>query len=437
MYDPTLKELMIKCREWGVELDEEKLEHTMNKTKGVDKYSRWDLTKLIVKQTIKSVYPDEVPNTVKYINSYESAMLCARFPELKPEQQKLLLTNNNEFYAEQKFNGYRCTICYTPKEGFKIYGNNRDTDSLLISDNTEQVLFINNGIESKPEDFLGKYKNSFVLDGEVIVNTKYVDATAYGGELTDSELNAVGTLMQIAPEVSHEIQRTQKDCQLKFMIFDIRYFNGDLMNKPLKERNKIRDMLLQKLAIWNLPFYNVPRIYENKEAYFEKLTSEGKEGVVFKNDQEVYTPDKTRGKLRQIKWKRTVSQILGDDMDGFIIGFEPSTEGKAFENYIGAVKIGIYLNTIEGEEKLHHIASISGLPMDLRKAMTVIDKETGKPTLNPKYLNRCLTFSGFDIKTKSLRVSHAKVENWSTCWRPEKTPDMCSMQEEVLRSLAL
>ena len=71
--------------------------------------------------------------------------------------------------------------------------------------------------------------------------------------------------------------------------------------------------------------------------------------------------------------------------------------------------------------------------MNLRQDMSIIDKETGKPILNPKYLNKCLTFDGFTISPKSLRFTHARVDDWNTCWRPEKTPEMCEIQEEILR----
>lgn len=437
MYEPTLKELVSMAREFDVRLDSEKVENTLQKKPKSEKYSRWDLTKLIVNKTIREYYGDEIPKSAIYMNKFESAMMCARFPELKPELQQELLRDNNNFYAEEKFNGHRCKIFYSPEEGFKFYANNRDSDSLLVSDNTPQVLLIKNGIENSPEDFIGKSNSTFVFDAEVICDTKYVDATMYGGTMTESELNAVGTLMQIDSESSKEIQRTQQGCQLRFMIFDILYMNKDLMNEPLSNRNRIRDKVMEKLKCWNLPFYNVPRTYVNKQGLFDELTSNGKEGIVIKNDKEIYTPDKTRNKLRQIKYKRTISGMLGDDTDCFIIGFEPSTEGKAFENYIGAIKLGVYLNTVEGNEILHHIASISGMPMELRKKMSITDKETGKPTLNPEYLNKVLTIDGFDVKAKSLRFSHARVESWETCWRPEKSPESCTVNEEILRMLAL
>ena len=72
------------------------------------------------------------------------------------------------------------------------------------------------------------------------------------------------------------------------------------------------------------------------------------------------------------------------------------------------------------------------MPMELRKKMSITDKETGKPTLNPEYLNKVLTIDGFSI-TKGLKYSHAKVENWDTAWRPDKTPEMCTVNEELLR----
>ena len=438
MYEPTLRELANKCLEWEIRLDPEKLENTLNKVPKTEKYSRWDLTKIIINKSIREYYGDKIPRSAIHRNRYESAMLCARFPELKEADQRILMTDNNEYYGEQKFNGFRTWIYIVPEEGLKFYANNRDTDTLLVTDNTPQVLLIKDNKVYKPEDFKGKCSHMIVLDAEIVVNTKYVDATAYGGEMTDSELNAVGTLMQIDPEVSHEIQRTQKDCQLQFRVFDIVYCDKDLMNLPLKQRNKIRDEVFAKIINqWNLPFENVQRIYTDKQGLFDRLTESGKEGIVIKNENEIYTPNKTRSKVRQIKYKRTISGMLGDDIDGFIIGFEPSTEGKAFENYIGAVKIGVYLSTVEGNEVLHHIATISGMPMNIRQDMTVIDKDTGKPTLNPEYLDRVLTFDGFDVKTKSLRFSHARVNDWNTCWRPDKNKYMCQVNEEILRMLAL
>lgn len=432
--EASISRIIKDAEERGIQLDPQIKADTLKKTRGTKKYTKWDLIKMISKWELE--HRNNKSKLLEYRNSIESVMLCQRIEALKPEEQKEILKDNNNWYAQRKYNGIRVWLMYNGEEGFKVFSRNRSVTDYLPVDYTDNILFYKNGKFRSCKDFINpNSKTSFILDGECTVETKKIDTSLLrkNGVETNSELNAVVALFAIEPESSKEIQRTQKGAQLIFTFYDIVEYNGtSLVNKAQKDRDVIREKLVDILNDkWDMNFAYPKRVYAGKQAYFDEITQNGGEGIVLKNDTKPYTLTQSRGRDVQVKMKRSMSQMLGSDLDCFITGSVPSTEGKAFENYIGGIKVSIFISEPNGDETEHWLGTIGSIPLELRQKMTIKDPETGEPTLNPEYLGKVLTVEGFDIKNKSLRMSHCRCD-WSSCFRPEKSMYECSIDREFL-----
>jgi len=433
MYKPTTAQLIRKAQNIGLKLEEQKLNNTLNKTPKTDKYSNWNLTKLISNRNLLLKYGSlqAVPKSLLYRNQLESGMKCKRYTDLKPEQQGMLLQDNNDYVAELKCNGNRVTLFCTPEEGIKVYSDGRDADKLLPIEHTQQLLW--DGARYK-----GVFPHSFILDCEIVVDTKVIDTIQWGGVISDSELSAVNMILQQPPEVSHIIQQTQRGAVLKFKAFDMPFCKKSLTEKPYKFRREHLEILVKFLneKFPELPIEILEIVTEKKQYYFESLLDKMKEGIVLKNINGIYTWNETRSIDRQVKLKRSLRMTTGEDIDVYIMDSVPSTMGKKNENYIGGFKLGVILRGFTGDKE-HHVATITNLPDNLRKEATIYDEITGKPILNPKFIHKCLSVDGFDVKQKSLRFSHARVDSWKNCWRTDKQWQNCILNEDFLLNQAL
>ena len=134
--------------------------------------------------------------------------------------------------------------------------------------------------------------------------------------------------------------------------------------------------------------------------------------------------------IDQVKLKRTISEGINRDLDAWITGFIPSSKDKGWSEYIGALVFSCKVKMKDGSIKTHVIGACSGIPLEVRKAATILID--GTPTLNPEWLGRVATLSGQNISARKLALTHAVIQNW----RPDKDPDGCEiLTEEELLSL--
>jgi len=359
----------------------------------------------------------------------DSLMLSFRYDKLKHIQQHECLISA-DWIAEEKFNGCRLLIAYHPEEGFTFYSRNESDVDFLPIDYTEKCLLIHDNKVQRPGEFKNTLKYSFILDCEVIAQAN-IDTTEFRkvGNVTASEQNATSAILSIDTEDSHKLQMTQ--APLVFHIFDILYYKDWITAKPLRVRKQVQEKLVNHLRDkFNLPFINSV-VYEDKTDLFDRIVSEGGEGIVLKHLEKPYITTSSRKRDVQVKYKRSMVQAKDDeipDIDAFITGFSQSTKGKANEDYIGGLKVSVYLDSYE-EGNMHHVATISGIPLDLRKRLTILDSE-GEPTLNPKYMYKVITIDGMSASSKSLRFTHASVPDWT--FRDDKSPKDCVMPKSFL-----
>lgn len=120
--------------------------------------------------------------------------------------------------------------------------------------------------------------------------------------------------------------------KLRWRIFDVWYFDGeDLMNMPWIERQKYVKLAAERInnpLVTYVPYYPMDEhFYDNLAELFE----DGQEGVVCYREDGKPEPGK-RTAHKTCKVKREIS----NDIDAFIIGFEPATKnytGKELGNW--------------------------------------------------------------------------------------------------------
>lgn len=410
----SLKQLELECKGRNISLP-------------VEKYGKRELVNLLAK---KSLEARPYSKNLEMRMSLESPMLCFAHWNLKPAEQRNLETDPN-WVVEEKIDGCRCMIVYSPEEGFSFYSRNVEVVNYLPNDLTENILLIKNGQVSKPKDWVGKFKQSFMLDSEVVVSGN-IDTSLYRktGVETGTELNAVTALLAINSADAHDIQLTQ--AQVSFVVFDMVLLGEEEIWKlPLRSRRQLLDRVVGQLS-QSLPFRINPQINEGKEAFFQEILAKGGEGVVYKNIHQPYITTESRPRTHQIKRKRRVTENGQDDIDCFITGFTDATEGKQWSEMglIGGLKMSVFLD--DGEE--HWIATVSSMPLEIRTALSeVVD---GKPRLKQEFYGRVLVCSGQDISAKALRFSHATCD-WSRGFRSDKSALDCKMTREELTAQVL
>lgn len=377
--------------------------------------------------------------------------LAYRYDQLKPEEQAYVMADNNEWVAEEKFNGCRMIITYHKKEGFRAYGRNRSKYSYLPIDYSDKILVGNTPL-SQVKLLANKNTDSthsiwdhppVVLDCELMTGG-YVETQS--GSFTNKSLNAAVSVLQLSNEESHLAQKTT--APLWCAAFDYISFGGPALitATSFTTRRKLLEAFVSnsEIAKYMRPFFQLPKqIFTSKEAYLNGLLAEGKEGIVLKNLNSPYVRGLNgyRDKNACIKVKRTMTGSFGDEIDAYIIG---STNGSEWDkrDAIAGLKLAVYLRDGVGNLKEHWIATVSGIPDEIRFEMSEYsalhyavegNKCVPKPCLRSEFYGKVLTIDGLDISARNRRISHAKVD-WKRGFREDKTASQCIMDESFIDS---
>lgn len=365
----------------------------------------------------------------KRINDLASPQLCFSFKDLKPEEQKNILESEN-WIAETKLDGLRCVTFYSPEYGFEFFSRDISDVTFLPNSYTNKILLITpDGKVRTPESFKGVFKQSFVLDAEVLVSNGSVDNTSRGGGFSATELNATVSILGSHPDRAKEIQLDNNP--LVFYIFDMLEFDGiDLKDKPLRYRRKLLENFLSKISSI-VPFRMPNSTIEDKQKFFDDIVASGGEGIILKNLDEIYYATTSRNRRVQVKMKRTLSGSKHEDIDCFISGAIPPKKNSALavQNLIGGVKVSCFIQEEDGSLTEHWVGTVSGITDSLRRKMTSHDEE-GNPILNPEYLDKVLACEGQDFSSSNLRMSHCRAMGWN--FRTDKSPNDCILTREFI-----
>ena len=397
---------------------------------GVTKPGRLDYMQAVGDWWLKKRQSDGValPGEVWLQNNIDTPMLAQSTSKLDGALQKAI---RSPLYAiEEKLNGARILCSYFPGVGFEFHGRNRSVMNCLFCNYTDQVY----GFGTK--DSSSWFKASFILDGELMS----VNPSIAGRKQSQDELTAVEMLLALDLKSSHEAQ-VAAGLPLRFNVFDILFYNDQsLLRTPYSKRlevlNKLLPAMEEKIPSYLRWFFTgVDRLFnatpDDKQAFYSKIVAANREGCVLRHKEAPYNSSTGRGggQAPIFKWKKTLSEAIGSDIDAFVIGGSPGTAGKAYENKIAILHFGIYLEP-SGEQ--HHIASCSGLSDEERNRITTYDA-SGAPVISSDILGQVAVINGLAMSAVSKRFQHCRIVRWRT----DKRKEECTLDERLLDSLVL
>lgn len=368
-----------------------------------------------------------------------SVMLAARYADCPEDQQALLFEDDNEWVMEEKYNGVRITLFGHPDYGFSAFSRNRGARDFLPLDYTNKLL-VKVGGKLRPLNALqNEVPHNFATSPRFMVDCELVTADNGVGagfvELPDGSfakgLPAVVSVLQSTVSVARTAQRTT--CPLQLVAFDclqITPRDGFNFEVPYRARRKALENLAKELPFLELS----ARTVSGKRRVYETYIRQGKEGVVFKAVSAPYVPgiNGRRDRNACVKLKRALSDGRAVDIDAFVMG-DTLTPEWAMQGLVGALELGVFIRREgkNGEDttlKLHHIATVSAMPLEVRRMISGPDGR-----LKPEYFNRVLVVDGQDISARNRRISHARVD-WGIGFRTDKEAFECILDEVFIES---
>lgn len=169
--------------------------------------------------------------------------------------------------------------------------------------------------------------DSVILDGEAV-----------GYDIKTGKFLAFQDI--IKRKRKHNVKETAKEIPLKYFVFDILYLNGkSLMDKPLRERRKLLDKIIEKGPVLEIDAHTETQSPEEITRYFEGSKEKNLEGLVIKNPASPYQAGARS--FEWIKLKKAATELLEDDFDCAVLGYYHG-QGVRANLGIGGFLIGIY-----------------------------------------------------------------------------------------------
>ena len=352
-------------------------------------------------------------------------MKSYRYNNLNKAAQEFVLKDHNDWIAEEKHNGWRIVVTYVPESGFCFWSGNISDVDFLPKDYTDHV-HLPNGLHPLSKQFQHLSMCAFVLDSEGLC---FGEVVTKEGLPANNTLEAVGAVLGSDADRAIELQKL--GAELNFVCFDMitQDSNGDLStHKPLNRRMIDLDIMFGNIDLQGIPLSRASQIYANKTTFLRAIWKRGGEGVILKNVNQSYLSG-SRLKSHSIKVKRTMSGEIGDDLDAFISGYIVTPEYLK-KGVIGGIELSVYVED-EGKLKPHHIATVSGIPDNIREEFTELSEATGLPQLKKEFYNQVLVVDGQELSSRNRRIMHAKVD-WNTGFRSDKRATECVLVREEL-----
>lgn len=435
----------------------------------------------------------------RYAWSLQTVMLCKHMKdELKNFDVPPI--ESDDYVAEQKMNGMRCLVVYTPEEGFELLTRKESDVTCLNGNITDKTLFIHKGLITEPRQYKGKFPFRFVIDGEVLADGDNVlDGVAYSSTAVEDFIQSI---FSSNADKAKEFQKQGHN--MTFYIFDVLYFQKDnldnipeltynykeeevtaedeawiesyfgdylssagflkkkpkpkklyaylkslrkqpkysVMHLPFYKRRKIRKQIIEFLQKQNLPFFEVDGRDDSKITYLEELLQAGAEGIIVKNIHAPYIAGlrSSRSHRACLKVKQSISALMeGAKMyEDFDVFITGANppKSKRITDMIGSLSCSVYMIDDTGEQVVHEIANVSGISHDWKRRLAKID-ENGKISLNPEYLNKVIAVDGMALSGTSLKFHHAVLKNKETLEFKAKQPTDCVWDKSTLEEMVL
>lgn len=425
MTERKLADLEMECRRHGL---------TPTNVKGRKKLTKFDYIKALERYWLEQYRQrGESSRGIEWIHkNLQAPMLALSQTALTPNEFDQVL-NSEDYCADTKLDGCRCLAYFHPDEGFSFFGRNRSVADFLFVNYSNQVLGLSQ------QETVGMFKKPFVLDCEI---TSKVQSMPGSGLIGETQLQLVCEMLALEKDRSLKIQEDYGD-PLVLNVFDLLMFNDqNLFELPLKKRLEYLDKLLPQVqAIAGPKFQPVKRVFGGKKVkidFFNEITAAGGEGSIMKLLSSTYTNTEGsrggHGYHPWVKFKRTVSDSIGGDVDCWIFDYELGGEGTENAGHVSVLKCKVLLQP-SGVE--HHIGSVSNFPREFMRSLEEIDPSTGEMTLKKEVYGKVITIDGQDVSSKSKRFTHCKIVNPELGFRIDKSWMDCTFEESDLEALVL
>jgi len=342
-------------------------------------------------------------------------MKAYRYDKMKSvEQYSILEIDHNQWVAEEKFNGWRIVITYVPGDKLRFWSGNLSDVDFLPTDYTNHVVLGESGLG------IVNWQDAWAIDSEAICMEQ---VETLDGLLSTNTLDAVGAILGSNSDRAKLLQHN--GANLLFMCFDCILFSNPIdlgfATRPLSLTYSLearRLHLKDAVGLHTTNLMVVEQVSVNKKRFLNLIWKQGKEGVVLKNVDKGYVSG-GRLKTHAIKVKRSMSGEIGDNIDAFISGFIKTPEHTK-RNLIGGLKLSVYTK----EDREHHIATVTGIPEDMRLELTANKLEDGSLILDPAFMGKVVIVDGQELSNKHRKLMHAKID-WHTGIRKDKTRFDC------------
>lgn len=324
--------------------------------------------------------------------------------------------DSEEVVAEEKYDGSRYLMYITP-DGSRFFSRRK-------SDVTGKPVEKTGNLPHLKKFYS---KELIILDGEIIA-----------GENQTS--NEVTSIMGSLPERAIDLQ--EKRGYVNYVVFDILYYyNKNVMGSRWYLRRKILDNLLND---FNNSYINPSRfVVDNKKRFYEEIVENGGEGVILKNRNGIYVPDKRPvGNWIKVKKYETFDVVITgydapekvytgknienwpywEDSAGNIYYSKKEAENSSFTFYpvtkyyalgwIGAVKFGMYING-----KLTEIGQTSGMDEHVRRVLSE-DPDN--------FIGQVIEVGAMEMVKKTHALRHPRF----ICFRPDRNAESCVLTKD-------
>ncbi len=352
----------------------------------------------------------------------ESPMLCYRFTDLK-EDEKEAVWKSTDWGFEEKHDGARMMIFYNDTQGLSFYSRHISVENYLPISYSQKIF------HNTDTRIVGGKLRNFVIDTEVVCKNPHVDTVLQNrGVYTETMLQAVTSLLGMDSERSVVIQKEQ--AQLSFVAFDVLIVDGsDVTGCDLLMRRRILERIVGCLikAGMNIEMTKIYFNTLNKKNYYNKIIRASGEGVVAKKVNGIYVPSARKRNL-WVKIKRSVSETMGDTVDGWIVGGIPGNVGTENEGLIAGIRVAVLIRNRDGTTKEKEIAHITGLKRNVVQEISM--NSDNEQQINPAYLDKIVVVDGQNFSSRSKRLRHAVLKGF----RDDKTKYDCVLDESFVES---
>ena len=334
-----------------------------------------DYLNALRKHQLKQDYPAGLP--------YQevSPMLCFPYWDLSPREQREVW-ESRDWLVQEKLNGCRVILHFIKGVGLFAHSRTINKSDFRRTDLTAQFVFHN-----------------YIPDFTAIVDT----------EVTAKDLVTAAALLRMRSADSRRMQATHTP--LTVNVFDIICWEGeDLRDARLRDRLTFLQRLAAKIASTAIAqHFTFPATHRDKKReFFDRVVSQGGEGVVLKYENSRYTDSTTRDRGAWVKVKKSLA------FDAYCSGFERGRNGSKWSDYVACLLFSV--NT-EAGPKL--IAKVTNLEWDFRKRVSVHDTGLAGVQLAPSILGRVAKVTGMEFSSRAFRLTHPAIVGWRNDLREE------------------